>query len=188
MGCLTRSGLCLYVPGYVPGLRICKPLRHKGCSDRSGRSDLTARVRHMHTITHTSINTRNRLARVDIYPEHSEHMEQRSNGKASRRSGFGTQPGTFALNPERRHMTTQKPGNLRAEMPLVSAFIDDMRAAFGAEMVNTAIRAGLDGQPTFWASENGRTVGRKGEGAWVRVSDTSKTQLSATVHAGRGRK
>lgn len=85
-------------------------------------------------------------------------------------------------------MTTPKTGSLRAEMPLVSAFIDDMRAAFGAETVNAAIRAGLDGQPTFWASENGRTVGRKSEGVGVRLSDTMIGSLSATVQTGRGRK
>lgn len=58
-------------------------------------------------------------------------------------------------------MPTAKPGSLRTEMPTVAGWIDDLRAAFGAEQINAAIRAGLDGQPTFWASENGREVGRK---------------------------
>lgn len=48
---------------------------------------------------------------------------------------------------------------LRQAMPTVAAWIDDLRAAFGAEMIDAAIRAGLDGQPTFHAREGGREVG-----------------------------
>ena len=48
---------------------------------------------------------------------------------------------------------------LRQKMPLVAAFIDDLRAAFGAECINDIIRAGLQGQPVFHASENGHSVG-----------------------------
>lgn len=58
-----------------------------------------------------------------------------------------------------RPLVSNKP--LRVTMPATAAFIDDLRAAFGAEMINTAIRAGLDGQPTFWASENGQQVGTR---------------------------
>ena len=46
---------------------------------------------------------------------------------------------------------------LRQTMPTVSAFIDEMRQVFGADDINASIRAGIDGQPTFYASENGRT-------------------------------
>lgn len=48
---------------------------------------------------------------------------------------------------------------LRQKMPLVAAFIDDLRAAFGAECINDIIRAGLQGQPVFHASENGYQIG-----------------------------
>ena len=51
--------------------------------------------------------------------------------------------------------------NLRNEMPAVTAFIDDMRAALGAEMINAAIKAGIAGQQTFHASENGHEVGTR---------------------------
>ena len=34
-----------------------------------------------------------------------------------------------------------------------------LRAAFGAECINDIIRAGIDGQPVFHASENGHSVG-----------------------------
>lgn len=83
---------------------------------------------------------------------------------------------------------TAKPGNLRAEMPTVAGWIDDLRAAFGAEQINAAIRAGLDGQPTFWAIENGRAVGTKSQGEGVRLSDTVIDARWATVQAERGRK
>ena len=51
--------------------------------------------------------------------------------------------------------------SLRDAMPATAAFIDALREAFGADMVNAAIRAGIDGQPTFWASENGQEVGTR---------------------------
>lgn len=52
-----------------------------------------------------------------------------------------------------------KPANLRTAMPLVTAWIDGLRDAFGAEDINAAIKAGVSGLPGFHASENGRTVG-----------------------------
>lgn len=48
----------------------------------------------------------------------------------------------------------------RAAMPLVTAWIDDLRGAFGRELVDGLIRkATVEGLPTFYASEGGRTVG-----------------------------
>lgn len=43
-------------------------------------------------------------------------------------------------------------------MPQVTAFIDDLRAAFGQPVVD-AIKAGMAGQQTFFAQENGQQVG-----------------------------
>ena len=63
--------------------------------------------------------------------------------------------------------------NLRAEMPRVAEFIDAMREAFGRATVDAAIRAGLDGQPSFWASENGIEIGVRPPGHGLPVSDTS---------------
>lgn len=58
-------------------------------------------------------------------------------------------------NPDR--MTTK---NLRAEMPTVAAWIDDLRATFGPEHINACIRKGQQGIPGyFYATENGHTVG-----------------------------
>ncbi len=49
--------------------------------------------------------------------------------------------------------------DMRSEMPNVAAFIDELRAAFGVEMVNEQIRKGLKGEPTFYAQENGHELG-----------------------------
>jgi len=48
---------------------------------------------------------------------------------------------------------------LRLSMPHTAAWIDALRVAFGATQVDSAIRAGIDGQPTFYASENGQEIG-----------------------------
>lgn len=67
-------------------------------------------------------------------------------------------------------------------MPLVAAFIDDMRAAFGAEYINDIIRSGIDGQPVFHASENGHQVGTplpSVEGKSVSMADIELRSLNA---------
>ena len=51
--------------------------------------------------------------------------------------------------------------NLRESMPLVTAFIDECREVFGADTINRSIKAGLEGQQTFWARENGIEVGTR---------------------------
>ena len=53
------------------------------------------------------------------------------------------------------------PANLREVMPLVAAFVDDMREAFGADVINPQIRRGMAGEIGFWASENGVEIGTK---------------------------
>ena len=48
----------------------------------------------------------------------------------------------------------------RAAMPLVTAWIDDLRGAFGTDLIDGLIRkATVEGLPTFYASEGGRQVG-----------------------------
>lgn len=56
-------------------------------------------------------------------------------------------------------MTT--PRSLRDAMPIVTAFIDDLRDVFGAEDINGIIKSGLSGVPGFWAKENGHEVGTR---------------------------
>ena len=48
----------------------------------------------------------------------------------------------------------------RAAMPKITAWIDDLRDAFGREAIDGQIRAATrDGLPTFHATEAGHTVG-----------------------------
>ena len=49
--------------------------------------------------------------------------------------------------------------SMRDKMPGVSAFIDAMREAFGKEEIDKQIRAGLKGEPVFYARENGYVLG-----------------------------
>ncbi|CAH1387042.1 hypothetical protein [Candidatus Nitrotoga sp. M5] len=76
-------------------------------------------------------------------------------------------------------MSANENGSMRDKMPGVTAFIDECRDAFGAAEVNSWIREGLkDG--SFWAEENGHTVGVKQEmtgdrtslAQWLKGSDT----------------
>jgi len=59
---------------------------------------------------------------------------------------------------------------MRQAMPRVTEFIDAVREAFGRAPVDAAIRAGLDGQPTFWAIENGLEIGVRQPDTGVPVS------------------
>lgn len=73
---------------------------------------------------------------------------------------------------------------LRQAMPETAAFIDAMRDAFGDEMINAAIRAGIDGQPTFYASENGQEIGTRAPYSAERtisLADTIVGSFKATA-------
>ena len=48
-------------------------------------------------------------------------------------------------------------------MPLITAWIDDLRAAFGREAIDAMISRGMKGEAgKFWASENGIEIGTRG--------------------------
>jgi hypothetical protein len=50
--------------------------------------------------------------------------------------------------------------NARTAMPLVTAWVNDLREAFGRDLIDDLIaKATTEGLPTFYASENGYTVG-----------------------------
>lgn len=66
-------------------------------------------------------------------------------------------------------MSVGENGSMREAMPQVAEFIDACRDAFGTAEVDGWIRAGLqDG--TFWAEENGHTVGVRQPESPDRVS------------------
>jgi hypothetical protein len=62
-------------------------------------------------------------------------------------------------------------GSMRDQMPVVTAWIDGMRAAFGTEHIDGVIRAGMKGQPVFFASENGHAFGTRAPPAWRVLKD-----------------
>ncbi|RDK01720.1 hypothetical protein [Paraburkholderia lacunae] len=49
--------------------------------------------------------------------------------------------------------------SVRHPMQEIAAFVADMKAAFGTQEIDEAIRRGNAGEPTFYASENGHAVG-----------------------------
>ncbi len=51
--------------------------------------------------------------------------------------------------------------SLRTEMPHTAAWIDALRGAWGSPAIDSAIKAGIDGQPTFCAAENGQEIGTR---------------------------
>jgi len=81
---------------------------------------------------------------------------------------------------------------LRQKMPTVAAFIDDLRAAFGEEIIHNIIRAGLQGQPVFHASENGHQIGTPlpsvaGESVSMADIDLRSFSAIAAQHASRAK-
>lgn len=79
--------------------------------------------------------------------------------------------------------------SLRQSMPTTAAFIDAMRDAFGADAINAQIKAGIAGQPTFWAKENGQEIGTRAPHSAdraVSLSDTIIGPMNTT--AARSRK
>lgn len=46
-------------------------------------------------------------------------------------------------------------------MPEISAFVDALRDAFGADEINAIVRRGRAGEPVFFACENGMEFGTR---------------------------
>ncbi len=75
--------------------------------------------------------------------------------------------------------------NLREAMPIVTEFIDACRVAFGASSVNESIKAGMQGFETFYASENGHTIGTPIPEP--KIYTTMRRDIQPLVIAKRGR-
>lgn len=76
---------------------------------------------------------------------------------------------------------TSDPKPLRGMMPEITAWIDDLRSAFGPETIEAAIKAGIAGEPVFFAVENGIEVGTRSpsnENAWSCTSLTDRSFCS----------
>lgn len=163
------------VPGTqsaVPGTRnSANPHQSRRVPGVPGVPPLRARVRVTASRTRT-----HKFFPVRAYREHPEHSEQTSDGKAFGCSGY----------PEHKIHTRNTPQMakpLRETMPETAAFIDACREYFGAANVDPSIKAGIEGQPTFWASENGVTVGTKSENWGIPLSQMQIGPLSATAQA-----
>jgi hypothetical protein len=63
------------------------------------------------------------------------------------------------LDGLKRKGSSMAKGSLREEMPVTAALIDEFRKVFGAASIDGMIRRGMRGEPVFFASENGHTVG-----------------------------
>ncbi len=167
------------VPGtqpHVPGTRnSANSHQSRNVPGVPGVPPFRARVRVIASRTRT-----HKLFPVRAYREHPEHPEHANNGKAS---GCSVYPEHEMYTRNIAKMT--KP--LRETMPETAAFIDACREAFGAAQVNASIKAGIEGQPTFWASENGITVGTKSIDRGISLSQLQIGPLKAIVQA-EGRK
>jgi hypothetical protein len=76
-------------------------------------------------------------------------------------------------------------GSLRDQMPEVTAWVDGLRKAFSVESIDGQIRAGINGKPTFWASENGHEIGTRDKSAKCVVGwDDKGIAFSVDIPAG----
>lgn len=179
------------VQGFSRPLHTSQPLCHKAFARlcRVCRGPLVgARVSHAPTRTPMRPHTRGMLSRT-YTPLHTLHtLHKVVVVLVSAVQGSKNHP-AHPAHPEKT-MTTAKIGQRQfaREFPVVPAFFDDLRAAFGAETINAAIRAGMNGQPTFYAEENGRAVGTKSHGEGVTLAETQIGPWRATTQTAGGRK
>lgn len=54
-----------------------------------------------------------------------------------------------------------KQKELKEKMPVTAEWIDSLVAVFGKDSIHGQIRKGLNGESTFWASENGFEIGTR---------------------------
>lgn len=50
--------------------------------------------------------------------------------------------------------------SMREKMPTVACWLDTRRRVYGEDYVNSVVRRGLNGEPVFYAQENGHTLGK----------------------------
>lgn len=84
--------------------------------------------------------------------------------------------------------------NLRTEMPITAAWIDSLRATFGADQINPSIKSGMQGGGAFYASENGHVLGKQDARQGVSLADmvlspanTPENAATALKNARRGK-
>lgn len=78
--------------------------------------------------------------------------------------------------------------NLRAEMPVTAAWIDSLRAAFGADQIDPSIKSGMKGGSAFYASENGHVLGAQDRRVGVSLADMVLAPTNDEENAATARK
>lgn len=76
---------------------------------------------------------------------------------------------------------------LRDSMPIVTAFIDELRDVFGKDAIDQQIRRSVvDELPGFWAQENGVEVGIRMQwrGEWVSGKDMCTAPMKKAESGG----
>jgi len=102
-----------------------------------------------------------------VHREYPEHPAQALRRAASSCSGYPEHsPQTRNIpagtrNNVVRYAMSQPQKPLRQAMPRVAEFLDACAAAWGGQAISAIIRAGLDGQPVFHASEGGHEIGTR---------------------------
>lgn len=89
-----------------------------------------------------------------IHP-HTHEVLGRTVGHTKQPRSFPVSHLFSEVGHERDTMT--KP--MRQAMPVVAAFIDDLRDAFGKDMIDAQIRIGIKGGQAFHAKEGGQSIG-----------------------------
>jgi hypothetical protein len=78
--------------------------------------------------------------------------------------------------------------NLRLAMPTTAAWIDSLRAAFGADQIDPSIKSGMKGGSAFYASENGHVLGKQDARPGISLADMVLSHTEATENADTARK
>ena len=185
------AGIALRVQGVQAGVQ--HPLHSNGlyktgtyhrCAGVQGFSS-RRRARHAHTPMHARTPNPRVYARIPLHP-----CTQCVNGccvKAKRVQGVLH----TCLHTLHNLINGGLSMALKDEMPQVAAWVADLRAVFcetPADLAsfNRQIKAGLEGQPTFWARENGREVGTKDHRQGVTPVLPLKIDLAAGKRERRG--
>lgn len=66
--------------------------------------------------------------------------------------------------------------NLRIEMPVTTAWIDQMRELYGKDSIVPSIKQGMAGGTDFYACENGYEIGRRVEGKGISALQCQDTR------------
>jgi len=141
-----KSGVYVSISGVPPMSESLAGWASSEASEASGHTRPRARTCFLRTRA------------PDLFPVYAQEdaSDASDEGRLMRVSGIGGTSDVLSI-PPMSAMT--KP--LRAEMPETAAWIDALRGAFGAPTIDAAIKAGMDGQPTFYARENSREIGTR---------------------------